>query len=144
MLKTFVFILLSSVLSSVAHAKPTFNCQQLKGTFECSGQQAEIIEMNGDEFTILDGSEFPLTFKVNTRSQETSSETQHIVYSSECQISKIKIRKTVTDKTKAGTVYKEETVLSFNKKGDLQIRTESRSQNGIAVKGTLCSKVTLE
>jgi hypothetical protein len=136
------------LLPAFAFAKTMgFNCQNLSGTYECTGDKnsaGAMIEMNGQEITYLNDAQMPLVYKASTKAGETSSEKQHVAYSSSCRKDRIEIASTVTELGATNKTSNMHTRLQLDEKGDLLSQSTDQEKESFGKHGTICTRVRAE
>jgi hypothetical protein len=143
-IKPLVFTLLVFSPAFAFAKKQSFNCKNLSGTYECLGAKnsaGAMIELNGQEITYLHDTQIPLVYKADIKAGETSSEKQHVSYSSNCDKNSIEIKSTVTAIGEAGNVSQVRTRYKLNEQGDLLSESEVHSPTSFGVQNTTCTRV---
>jgi hypothetical protein len=119
-------LIILTFLPMSAHARSTekFSCGQIRGTFECgSTKNLSIIEFRGNQLTVIDDSDIPLSYTLgNSSPGETASEKQHVKYTSSCNGSEVKVVKQVLHKNGSG-MGKE--TITYSVGGDSQLHTKT-------------------
>jgi hypothetical protein len=98
----------------------------------------------GREIVFMDDAMMPIVYKVGVKKAETSSEKQHVIYSSKCEKNRIQIDAIATDLNAAGTLTRVQYKLTLNKEGDLTSGMTFENPHSNGYQGVYCKRIENE